>query len=208
VRLSSGSLTFPAQKVGTASAPQAITLTNTGSLPLSIGKITAGGVFAQTNNCGSLLNAGKSCTISVVFTPNAVGNVSQRISITDIDPTSPQVISVSGTGLAAPDVQVSPTYVGFGLQKVGTTSATKTVTLNNQGSAPLTITNMAIGGTNSKDFSQINNCGTSLAAGKICTVSVKFKPSATGTRGAMLSIYDNDSDNNSPQIVSLNGAGN
>jgi hypothetical protein len=207
VRLSSTSLTFPGQKVGAPSNPQTMTLTNTGSLPLIISKISAGGAFAATNTCGLVVAAGKSCTISVTFTPNSVGIVTQRLSINDVDPTSPQVINLSGTGLAAPDVELSPTFLGFGLHKVGTTTS-KTVTLSNQGSAALTITKMSITGTNGSDFSQSNNCGTSLGAAKSCSVDVNFKPHATGTRAGVLSIYDNDSDSKSPQTVTLSGGGN
>jgi hypothetical protein len=207
VWLSSTSLSFPGQKVGTTSSPHTVTLTNTGRLPLAISQISAGGVFAETNTCGSLLAAGKTCTISVTFTPKAVGSVAQRLSIKDIDPTSPQVVTMNGTGLAAPDVHISPTSLGFGPHKLGTTT-TKTVILNNQGGAALTITSVTISGAKSKDFSQTNNCGASLAAGNTCTVQVTFKPSATGTRAGILSIYDNDSDSNSPQTVGLAGLGN
>jgi hypothetical protein len=129
------------------------------------------------------------------------------MNITDGDPTSPQIVMLSGTGAGSPDVQVSPTFLGFGVHKVGTTT-TKSVTLNNQGAAALTITKMTITGANSKDLSQTNNCGSSLAAGKTCTVNVTFKPAATGNRTASLSIYDNDSDGGSSQTVSLSGAGN
>jgi hypothetical protein len=207
VRLSAASLVFPGQGVGTTSAPQTITLTNTGSLPLALSGISSNPVFAETNTCGSLVKAGASCTIGVTFTPNSVGSTSQRMNINDADPTTPQVVNLSGTGIGAPDVQVSPGFLGFGLHKVGT-SATQTVTLNNQGGAALTITSMTITGATYRDFSQTNNCGSSLAAGKICTVNVSFKPSATGNRSATLSIYDNDSDSKSPQTVSLNGGGN
>jgi len=207
VRLSTTSLSFAGQRVGTTSSPQTITLTNTGRLPLTITGISAGGVFAQTNTCGLLVAAGKSCAIKVTFTPNAVGTAAQRLSIKDIDPTSPQVVTLGGTGLAAPDVQVSPTFLGFSVHKVGTT-ATKTVTVNNQGSAALSIAKMTLTGADSSDFSETNNCGSSLPAGKSCTVSVTFKPRATGTRTGVLSIYDNDNDSPSPQTVNLNGAGN
>jgi len=206
VRLSTTNISFPRQKVGTTSSPQTVTLTNTSKLPLAISQISAGGVFAETNTCGSIVAAGKTCTISVTFTPHSVGSVSQRMNIQDVDPTSPQVVTLGGTGLAAPDVQVSPTFLGFGGQKVGTT-ATKTVALNNQGSASLTISSVTISGANGKDFTETNNCGGSLAAGKACTVTVVFKPSATGNRAGVLSIYDNDSDSSSPQSVSLAGLG-
>jgi hypothetical protein len=207
VQLSTTSLKFSGQTVGTTSSPQTITLTNKGRLPLTISAVSGAGAFAQKNTCGMLVAPGKSCTISVTFTPNSVGAVAGRLTIKDIDPTSPQSVTLSGTGLAAPDVQVSPTFLGFGLHKVGTTT-TKTVTVSNQGSAALAITKMTITGANSIDFTQSNNCGSSLAAGKSCTVNAVFKPHATGTRTAVLSVYDNDSDSTSPQAVSLNGTAN
>jgi hypothetical protein len=46
-------------------------------------------------------------------------------------------------------------------------------------------------GTNSSDFSQTNNCGTSVAAGGRCTISVTFTPATRGTRTASLRLTDN-----------------
>jgi hypothetical protein len=100
VRLSSSSLTFAAQKVGTTSAPQKITVTNTGSTALSISTIAVGKNFGETNTCGIKLNAGASCTVSVTFSPVYIGTPTGTLSISDGDPTSPQTVSLSGTGLA------------------------------------------------------------------------------------------------------------
>ena len=207
VRLSTTNLDFGNQPVGSSSNPQTITLTNTGSVPLVMSGISANGIFSQTNTCGLSVGAGKSCTISVTFKPRAVGTTTQSMRINDVDPTSPQTVTVTGTGTPSPDMELSTKYVAFGLRKVGTTT-TKTVTLNNQGTGPLTISKMTITGTNSKDFTQSNNCGTSLAAGKTCTVTVSFKPSAKGSRTGVLSIYDNDVDLPSPQTVTLSGSAN
>jgi hypothetical protein len=207
VRLSTTSVNFGNQPDGSTSNPKTITLTNTGKLPLVMSGISASGVFSQTNNCGLSVLAGQSCTISVTFSPSKVGTITQTLRINDVDPTSPQSVTLTGVGLAAPDMELSAKSLGFGLHKVGTTS-TKTVTLSNKGTGPLAITNMTVTGTNSKDFTQSNNCGTSLAAGKSCTVTVTFKPSATGSRSAVLSIYDNDVDLPSPQTVGLAGSAN
>jgi len=204
--LTPASFNFGNQVENTTSSAEVFTLKNTGAHQLTGISISITGAFAQTHTCGTTLNSGKTCTISVTFTPHSVGSVSQRMNIQDVDPTSPQVVTLGGTGLAAPDVQVSPTFLGYGGLKVGTT-ATKTVALNNQGSASLTISSVTISGANGKDFTETNNCGSSLAAGKACTVTVVFKPSATGNRAGILSIYDNDSDSSSPQSVSLAGLG-
>jgi hypothetical protein len=162
--------------------------------------------FTQTNTCGISLSAGGSCTVSVTFSPTQITSYSGWLTIKDADKTSPQLVALSGTGLAAPDVSVSPASLNFWSHTVGTTT-TNSVTLNNRGTGPLTVNKVTLSGTNLADFSQSNNCGSSLAAGATCTISVTFKPKATGTRTATLSVYDNDSDSTSPQTVSLTGTG-
>ena len=79
------------------------------------------------------------------------------------------------------------------------------MTLTNTGNAALSVTSISVSGTNASDFTQTNTCGSSVAAGANCTISVIFKPSATGTRSASLSIAD--SATGSPQSVSLSGSG-
>ena len=102
VRLSPTSFMFPSQLVGMASAPQVVTLNNIGTATLTITSIAASGDFAQTNNCGDLLNTGASCTISVAFTPTAIGNRTGTMSITDNAAGSPHTVSLSGTGAPTP----------------------------------------------------------------------------------------------------------
>ena len=100
VRLSTTSLTFAPQKMGTTSSPQNVTLTNTGKTAFAISSISVGKNFAETNTCGTQLNAGASCTISVTFSPTYKGTILSKLTLTDADATSPQVVSLTGTGLA------------------------------------------------------------------------------------------------------------
>jgi hypothetical protein len=100
--------------------------------------------------------------------------------------------------------QISPTSLAFGNQTVGISSTSQSVTITNTGNIPLTFA-ASIVGTNAGDFFQTNPCGSSVAAGSSCTISVTFKPAATGTRTAAVSITDNAP--NSPQSVSLGGVG-
>jgi chitodextrinase len=104
-----------------------------------------------------------------------------------------------------PAVSLSTNTLTFASQAVGTTSIAQAVTINNTGSAPLTITSVTITGVNAIDFGQSNNCGTSIAAGGACNVSVTFTPTQSGSLSATLSISDNAP--GSPQTVSLSGAG-
>src|SRR5207249_1967870 len=100
---------------------------------------------------------------------------------------------------------LSPTSLTFSSQNVGATSAPQAVTLSNSGSAPLSISSIAITGADSGDFAQTNNCNSSLAAGAQCTINVTFRPAATGTRTGTLTVTDNAS--GSPQTASLTGTG-
>ena len=203
-----GSLAFGNQTINTTSAAQTVTLTNTGNAALSIAGITVTGTnasdFAQTNTCGSSLAASANCTITVTFTPSASGSRTASVSISDNASGSPQTVSLSGTGTAPVD-SLSPTSLAFGNQSVGTTSTAQTATLSNTGSTALSITSLALTGTNASDFAQTNTCGSSVAAGANCTISVTFTPAASGSRTASVSITDNAS--GSPQTVSLSGTG-
>ena len=98
VSLSVTSLTFSSQPLGTTSAAQAVTLTNTGTAALTISSIVATGNFAQLNTCGSSLAAGASCTISVTFTPTVAGSRTGSLTITDNAASSPQVVNLGGSG--------------------------------------------------------------------------------------------------------------
>jgi probable HAF family extracellular repeat protein len=110
------------------------------------------------------------------------------------------------TGLVSvPSAILSPTSLSFSTQAIGTTSAAQTVTLKNSSTTTLTISRITITGTNAGDFAQTHTCGSSLAAGASCTVSVTFKPTQIGKRTGTLSVTDNAP--GSPQTVSLSGTG-
>jgi hypothetical protein len=111
VKLTPTSLTFAGQNVGTTSAPQNVTLKNTGTATLTITSITGSGDFAQTNGCGASLGASKSCTISVTFTPTQAGTRTGTVSLTDNATGSPQTVSLTGTGIS---VNASPSLTVLG----------------------------------------------------------------------------------------------
>ena len=141
----------------------------------------------------------------MTFTPSAAGNRGASVTITDNAAGSPHTVALSGTGGAVPIVSLSSGSLTFASQNVGTTSATQLVTLNNTGSAALSITSIAVTGTNAGDFAQTNTCGASVAAGGNCSISVTFTPTAAGSRGASVTITDNAA--GSPHTVALSGAG-
>jgi hypothetical protein len=214
VSLSPSSLSFGSQAVGSTSAPQSVTLTNSGTAALSISSIaisgTNAGDFTESDNCppsSSTLAAGASCTVNVTFSPGAAGSRAASVRVSDNASDSPQSVALSGTG-TAPSASLSPSSLSFGSQLVGTTSSAQSVTLTNSGNAALSISNIAVSGTNSGDFTETDNCPTgssTLAAGSSCTISVTFTPSATGARSASVQLSDNA--NGSPQSVTLTGTG-
>jgi FG-GAP-like repeat/Cep192 domain 4/Protein of unknown function (DUF1573) len=198
-------LNFGATNVGTTSAAVTTTLINTGNASLTLTGISIAGVDAgdfsvSSNNCGSSLNAGSSCSVSVTFTPSVGGARTASLAISDSAPGSPQLVTLVGNG-TAPVANLSVTSLTFASQIVDTTSASQTITLTNAGSAPLNITQISASG----DFASTNTCGTSLAAGNACQIAVIFKPTAAGTRSGTVSITDNAP--GSPQLASLVGNG-
>ena len=211
VLLSASSLNFKDETVGTTSPPLALLLSNVGQGNLSISSIVINGTttpqFAETNNCGTSVPPGASCTLNVTFTPTTADNQSAQLVITDNAVASPHTIPLLGLGadLGAAQVLLSKSVLTFASQTENTTSASQSVSLSNPGTITVTITQVSLAGTNTADFSGVNTCGSSLAPGKTCTVSVSFQPSGVGPRAAQLLIADNAS--GSPQAITLNGIG-
>lgn len=211
VTLSPISLTFASQNVGLASASQTVTLSNKGTAPLSIASISLSGAspgdFGQTNACPTSLPVNASCSVSVTFKPTATGSRTASLSLADNATGSPQTVPLSGTGAAAgaPKVTVSPALLSFAGTSVGTATASQSLSVTNSGTAALAIASVSMAGTNPGDFTGTTNCGSSLAVAASCTVTVTFKPTAAGTRTAMIAIADNATA--SPQTAALSGTG-
>jgi hypothetical protein len=104
-----------------------------------------------------------------------------------------------------PTLGLSPTTLTFTPEAPGKSSAAQTVTLTNSGTAPLTVSGIAIGGANPASFTQTNNCTSPLAANASCQISVISTPDGPGSRSASLTITDNAP--GTPQTVVLNGTG-
>ena len=202
VTLSATTLSFAQQALGSTSAAQTVTLTNSGQAALAIAAFSASGDFAQTNTCGSSLVAGATCNIAVTFTPTATGTRNGILTITDNATGSPQVVALSGSGITpVPVATLTPATLTFSPQTVGSTSAAQTVTLTNSGQAALTIASISASG----DFAETNTCGTSLAVGANCSIAVTFTPTDSGSRSGMITVTDNAT--GSPQTVALSGTG-
>src|SRR5207253_2119659 len=108
--------------------------------------------YTQSHNCPvapATLAANGTCTISVTFKPTAAGSRAASVVITDDATSSPQAVTLSGTGTTpTPAVSLAPTSLTFGSQLVGTASAAQTATVTNTGTAPLTISSVGLAGGN------------------------------------------------------------
>jgi VCBS repeat protein/centrosomal CEP192-like protein len=204
VSVSPLSINYGNKVVGTSTA-QTIVLTNDQTTSLTISSINLGGTnpgeFAYKSACGTHVSSGANCIITVTFKP--VGVDTRTASLFIHDSVGTQSVALRGVST---EVKISPTSLPFGGVTVGQ-QKTLSVTLTNVGSTVMSIVSpgITITGTSATDYSQTNTCGTSVVAGGNCTISVTFKPSKTGSRGATLNINDNGG--LSPQKVPLSGSG-
>src|SRR5207302_370666 len=169
---------------------QNLTLTNSGSANLTVaqGSVTGAGGFSISGLTFPVtLPPGQSSTFSVQFAPTATGSVSGSVSLINNAPNSPNTIALSGTGVQ-PQLSVTPPSVSFGNVLVGST-AVQNLTLNNSGSANLTIAQDPVTG---PGYSI--SCPTlppSEPPGQSSTLSVQFAPTATSSASGSISLVSN-----------------
>jgi hypothetical protein len=152
------------------------------------------------------LNPSVANTVTLSGTPDtAVQALAFTVQVTDSASQSavqPYTVSI----LLEPDtLTLSPPSLSFAPQLVGTLSAVQSETVTNTGSVPVLINGVALAGTNVADFSETNNCGSSLAAGANCVINVSVTPGQLGPSSAAITITD--STVASPHAVALNGMG-
>ena len=86
------------QQVGTTGSAMPVTVTNSGSTPLNFTGIQTLVSFSQTNDCGTQIAAGASCTIQVRFAPAKTGSNNSGLFLNDDGGGSPQGVALTGTG--------------------------------------------------------------------------------------------------------------
>ena len=213
IAVSPATLNFGDIEIGTTSAPSAVTVANTGTVDAAISAITpVDPPFFSTagGSCPTApftLVAGDDCTLSYEFSPGMTGTQAEGVGIASNASTSPDTFVLQGTGIM-PVVALSPMALDFGDVVVGQSSAPSPVTLTNNGTTPLSINSLDIGGAEAADFNlQNNGClpGSILSPGLSCAFEVVFNPSASGTRSASVDLVTNAA--TSPDIVPLDGVG-
>lgn len=208
VTLTPAPFTFAATFVGSTSAPQTFTLTNSTINPVTSIAVAVTGTNPSNfsivgGTCTATLAVGASCTIQVTFSPDLATLRVGTLNVTDSDASSPQQAQMTGAGLAA--AMLTPATQNYGTVFLGG-SANATFTLTNSSSSTVTGISASLLGANPGDFAVSGGtCGSSLAGSSSCTIIVTFTPTTNFTRTATLSV--SDSDPSSPQQSTLTGTG-
>ncbi len=187
-------INFPQTAVGASSAAQTATLSNQTlkTFYLTAGTLTDSADFTAASGCGGSLSPAASCTITFTFTPQSAGTtLTSTYTIADLDnPGEPLTVILNGTGTAPagnPQPMLTPASLSFGSLTLGVVSGAQNATLSNSGTAPLTISGVAVSG-GSGAFAATSACPASLAAGASCTIAVTCSPTASGTLTGTLAV--------------------
>ncbi len=212
IAVSSSSLTFANQNIGSTSTPQVITVSNLGVTPIVVSGITIGGTdptaFAQTNNCTTLTQGG-SCSVNVTFTPTAPAQArSATINIASNDLARPNLtVTLAGAGTVPTGVIFTPNSLTFANQALGTSSVAQILTPTNTTTNPVNATSLTLTGPNADQFTVQPNRLFSIppqtlpqpcarapraaAGGVFCNINIRFTPtvaSGPGVKTATITI--------------------
>lgn len=194
ISLTPSTLSFGAQGILSSSAVQKLTLSNTGNADFNLGPLLPSGRdpfdFTVKHECGKTLAAGKSCEISVTFSPRSAGDKSAAVVVAGAALGAPATARLSGTA-NGPKLVISTPRLAFEEQAVGSSSAAKTIKVTNQGNAALNFSKITLAGPDSTQFAQTNTCTAAIAPGAECNISVVYKPTVEGPKLAVLSLEGN-----------------
>jgi hypothetical protein len=195
-----GNLSFGSVSTG-ASANKQIVLTNTGSASVSISSIRGVGLTVSGVTTPTTLNPSQNLTILTSFSPISVGSTTGSITIVSDAEDSSLTIPFTGTGVQA-ELTMSPTHYNFGTVLTGQTKS-QTITIDNPGSATLTITQLNTSGSGYTASGLLTPV--TIPPGGKATFNVLFAPTVAGNLNGAISIASNAS--SSPSIFPLSGAG-
>jgi hypothetical protein len=198
------SLTFTTpQSYGTTSAAQTVTLKNTGSYALTVSAIAMSGDFSETDTCqNATVSAGASCTIQVSFTPDTNGTLTGEMTISANMSGGEVAVTLSGTGTAAPQVNLAPAAVSFGGVALGN-SSTLQVTANNGTGSAIPYASTITGPFAIASSTCVSSLGVAEIPAGSCNLMVQFIPSAAGAATGTLTFTDSAG----TQQVALSGSG-
>ncbi len=175
--------------IGKTSTTASFLVTNAGGMDSSVVNLTTGGAnlteFTIDTDCGPALPPGGHCHVTGTVTPTTAGMKSATFSLA-----ATQGGTIGGTltanALTPGAVKILQPSGDCGSSLIGTqSSTTASFTVQNSGSSPTTALTVA---TSDPQFTASGCSGTTLDAGAMCTVTVKFTPSASGTQNASLTV--------------------
>ena len=167
---------------GRSSVAQSVTFSNVGTVNVTPSSVTLTGANAAdfsitVDKCTGLsLPAGQGCVVSVVFTPSLKQSPESAFLVLTYS-AGFVVVRLTGTGVVEAVVNVSPASINFPATVQQTSSLPQIITVTNTGNAAADMRNISIGGA----FTEVNNCGLSLAAGATCQFTVTFRPFSSGS---------------------------
>lgn len=197
-------LRFAGQRVGTSSEPRLVRLTNRGGVALTGLSISAGADFAVIHACGAALPAGQSCTLGVHFAPLTVGAVAGELRVESDAANGPQVVALSGQGLA-PRLVAQPATLEFGSWPKGSPVVSREMLLANGGPLPVAVLALGLSGATHFSVEKDDCSGHSLPAGASCGVVLAFDPIEVGLAGGRLLAATGPDD--AQDVAGLSGTG-
>ncbi|MBK8067671.1 MAG: choice-of-anchor D domain-containing protein [Rhodanobacteraceae bacterium] len=202
---------FGSQSVASGTVVRTYTIQNTGTSSLTVGTPSLSGThaadFSVSANPAASVAAGGSTTFQVTFNPSALGLRSASVSFSNNDANeNPYNFSIQGTGvdpevnvqgngvsIADGDATPSATdHTDFGSIAISGGTVVRTFTIQNTGTANLTVNTPTISGTHAADFTVTANPTSPVAGPGSTTFQVTFNPSAAGLHTATVSFTNND----------------
>jgi predicted alternative tryptophan synthase beta-subunit len=207
------------------------TILNTGGTQLNLTgtpRVAIGGTnpgdFSVTAQPAAVVGSSGSTAFTIRFAPTALGVRTATVSIDNDDPDNdPYSFVIQGTGTPAPDINVqgngvtiatgdvtpsATDYTDFGTVTVPPgTPITRTFTIQNVGTGPLSISGVTLTGAQASEFTVTTPPAGSVTAGGNTTFQVKFDPytpGVSGVRSATVNVASNDPDEN-PYTFAIQG---
>lgn len=183
---------------------QLLTVSNTGTANLTVSSLipSGSGFSASGLSVPFTLTPGQNANFTVAFGPRAAGSQSGSVSLANNAASSPLVVSLNGTGIAATyQLTASSTNLSFGNVTVGK-SATQNISLTNTGNSNVSVSTIAASGTG---FTESGGSNLTLTPNQSTNISVTFNPSGTGNASGTVSVTSNAQI--SPLAIPLSGIG-
>jgi len=209
ISISPSPLAFGNQ-ISHTSVTKPVTVKNNGATAIAFGAVTLTNTTdyaIASNTCTGSLAGHATCTIGITFTPQSIGAKKGVLIVNDSDPTTPQLVGLTGTGTGF--VTLTPTSLTFATTVLNTTTVAQKITVKNTGTTTVTLaaSNAVVASGNFAIAVTGTTCLNSLALAHnaTCFVNVTFTPTTIGPLTGTVTITD--SDPSSPQTAALSGTG-